>query len=139
MVSFGHGFVTLAGKGCAVIRKEPLFFSVSSEGRSQMCLLPEPLGQRCSRQFIGNITYNYVVFAVGVACTGIDQGSPTWWEFWVPNLESSFAWHHDVTTKQRCRYSTSADTQNAFCKLSYSHSLRVACDRECMSLLGSRT
>ena len=88
MVSFGHGFVTLVdtykaaslvGKGCAVIRKEPLFFSVSSEGRSQMCLLPEPLGQRCSRQFIGNITYMCAFAVYG----GSILGPPGWWEFWV--------------------------------------------------------
>ena len=80
MVSFVHGVVTvfntykaasLVGEGCVVIRKELLF-----EGRFQIYPSPEPLGHRVTRQFIGNITYNYVVFAVGVACTGIDQGSP---------------------------------------------------------------
>ena len=80
MVSFVHGVVTvfntyraatLVGEGCAVIRKELLF-----QGRFQICLSPEPLGHRVARQFIGNITYNDVVFAVGVACAGIDQGSP---------------------------------------------------------------
>ena len=39
-------------------------------GRSQIFLSPEPLGHR-TIQFIGNLT-----FAVRVACTGLDQGSP---------------------------------------------------------------
>ena len=71
MVSFVHGVASIiftykdasiVGKGCAVIRNEPLYrpwASVASEARFQSSMSPKLLGHWTTRQFMGNTTYMY--------------------------------------------------------------------------------